>query len=210
MEKIKKYYRETIPELTLRQAFICCSIGKSSKHVVGTNKMDTLIRWLPNFGSRAVAAPEISEHLHPCLFLFMVSRLDSRVARVHTKDWDGVSNWYFEMALWLGGALGLDIWLAESVILSPSAWKSSWRPWMSIRQYCQFGSSTAGSVFGLWKKDSSSVYFILQVILVWSSVLQYQSQYPENFISITIAIIYMEMRMASTVEKKITSIQNTP
>ena len=31
-------------------------------------------------------------------------------------NWDAISNWYFEVALWLAGALGLDIWLAESAI----------------------------------------------------------------------------------------------
>ena len=29
---------------------------------------------------------------------------------------DGISNWYFEVALWLADALGLDILLAESTI----------------------------------------------------------------------------------------------
>ena len=31
MEKIQKLYREKVPELTMRQAFVFCSIGTSSK-----------------------------------------------------------------------------------------------------------------------------------------------------------------------------------
>ena len=34
-----------------------------------------------------------------------------------------ISNWYFEVALWLAGASRLDIWLIESTIQLASVWK---------------------------------------------------------------------------------------
>ena len=95
MEKIQKFYRQTIPELTLRQAFICCSIGKSSEK---------------SSGSRV--NPEILKHVHrlldqgPWLFLLSLRRTPTlRCGWARFWTWKGFVVCLFHLA----GDLGLKL-----------------------------------------------------------------------------------------------------
>ena len=54
----------------------------------------------------------------------MITQLYYKIGKTQISMWflDGFSNWYFEGAMWLASALGLNIWLAESAIQLASAW----------------------------------------------------------------------------------------
>ena len=49
----------------------------------------------------------------------------SEILHFFVPNLGGILYWFFEVALWLAGALRLDIWLAESAIYLATVWKPS-------------------------------------------------------------------------------------